>query len=272
LTPAYASPEMLLGEKADPRDDVYALACVTYELMVGRHPFNGYTAVKAAHDGMQVERRPGMSRRQHRALARGLAFRQTDRSPSVEAFLDEIAGPLGARGRSLRQAVLAVVATATIVAAIAAGVWWYNHKNADEQLLRELMNGAEIAAEEARRQTGMEPAALDTSERDLLIEQGQEYLQVSAKEFSPALLSEGVSSAYGAFSIALKTDPSSRTAAEGIVEIVRQYEAEARRLYDAGQYREAAEMAGFGLKIHATRESLENLKRDAEAQLGTEAG
>ena len=272
LTPAYASPEMLLGEKADPRDDVYALACVTYELMVGRHPFNGATAVKAAHDGMQVKRTPGMSRRQHRALVRGLAFRQSDRAASVEAFLDEIAGPLGARGRSLRQAVLSTVATATVVAAIAGGAAWYTHRNADEQLLRELMNGAKVEAEDARRRTGREPAALDTTERDLLIEQGQEYLQLSAKKFSPALLSEGVSSAYGAFSIALKTDPSSKAAAEGIVEIVRQYEAEAKRLYDAGQYREAAEMAGYGLKIHATRESLENLKRDAEAQLGTEAG
>ena len=94
----------------------------------------------------------------------------------------------------------------------------------------------------------------------------------SAKKFSPALLSEGVSSAYGAFSIALKTDPSSNAAAEGIVEVVRQYEAEARRLYDTGQYREAAEMAGYGLKIHSTRESLEKLKREAEAKLGTEGG
>jgi hypothetical protein len=31
-------------------------------------------------------------------------------------------------------------------------------------------------------------------------------------------------------------------------------------------------MAGYGLKIHSTRESLENLKREAEARLGTEGG
>jgi hypothetical protein len=221
---------------------------------------------------MQVKRTPGMSRRQHRALVRGLAFRQSDRSASVESFLDEIAGPLGARGRSLRQALLSIVATATVVAAIAGGAWWYTHRNADEQLLQELMNGAKIEAEEAQRQTGRQPAVVDPTERDLLLEQGQEYLTLSAKKFSPALLSEGVSSAYGAFSIALESDPSSKAAAEGIIAVVHQYEAEARRLYDAGQYREAAEMAGYGLKIHSTRESLENLKREAEAKLGTEGG
>ncbi|NJN50507.1 MAG: serine/threonine protein kinase [Gammaproteobacteria bacterium] len=37
LTPEYASCEMFEGQSADPRDDVYALACVTYLLLTGRH-------------------------------------------------------------------------------------------------------------------------------------------------------------------------------------------------------------------------------------------
>jgi len=115
LTPAYASPEMLLDQATDPRDDVYALACVSYELMTGRHPFNGVPALSAMHDGMKVKRIKGMGRYQYKALLHGLAFRQQDRTPTVEAFLDEIAGPFGVRGRALRRAVFPMVGTAPLV-------------------------------------------------------------------------------------------------------------------------------------------------------------
>lgn len=47
VSPAYASIEMLIGEPPDARDDIYALACVTYFLLTGRHPFNGIDAIKA---------------------------------------------------------------------------------------------------------------------------------------------------------------------------------------------------------------------------------
>ncbi len=38
-SPAYAAPELLLGAPADPRDDVFSLAVVGYQLLTGRHPF-----------------------------------------------------------------------------------------------------------------------------------------------------------------------------------------------------------------------------------------
>ena len=39
LTPPYASPEMIEDQEPDPRDDVYALACIAHEVLTGRHPF-----------------------------------------------------------------------------------------------------------------------------------------------------------------------------------------------------------------------------------------
>lgn len=38
-TPEYISPELILGQQASPRSDIYSLGVVLYELLVGQHPF-----------------------------------------------------------------------------------------------------------------------------------------------------------------------------------------------------------------------------------------
>ena len=44
-TPQYMSPEQAMGDReVDARSDVYALACVTYEMLVGEPPYTGPTA------------------------------------------------------------------------------------------------------------------------------------------------------------------------------------------------------------------------------------
>jgi serine/threonine protein kinase len=92
LTPAYASAEMLEGEEPDPRDDLYALACVAYELLTGKHPFNKLPANSARDNNLVPNPIKGLKRRQHKGLMRGLAFAREDRSQSVEQFLIELEG------------------------------------------------------------------------------------------------------------------------------------------------------------------------------------
>ena len=54
-TPQYAAPEQLLGQASDCRVDLYALASVLYEMIVGRPPFEAatiYELIHAVHDTM----------------------------------------------------------------------------------------------------------------------------------------------------------------------------------------------------------------------------
>ena len=89
LTPAYASYEMLEGEEPDTRDDTYALGCMAYELLTGKHPFNKLPANKAKENGLKPPIIKGLKKKQNRALQRSIAFERKDRSPTVEHFLEE---------------------------------------------------------------------------------------------------------------------------------------------------------------------------------------
>lgn len=115
LTPAYASPEMLENREPDPRDDIYALGCITYELLTGRHPFNRLSALQARDAGLRPQRPPGLGHRQWRALRNALALRRELRTTTVNGFLKEI----GARDARRRQPLLIGAGTALAAAAAA---------------------------------------------------------------------------------------------------------------------------------------------------------
>jgi formylglycine-generating enzyme required for sulfatase activity len=91
LTPAYASPEMLENEEPDPRDDVYALACVAWKLMTGELPFKAKDP-SAARDVAQLACPRELSRREFRALCHALQFERGKRTPSARQFLLEFSG------------------------------------------------------------------------------------------------------------------------------------------------------------------------------------
>ncbi|HEY8519675.1 MAG TPA: protein kinase [Gammaproteobacteria bacterium] len=71
----------------DPRDDVYGLACVAYELLAGRHPFNANSPLEALNAGLGLAPIQGSAPERWHALARGLALRREERTPSVATFL-----------------------------------------------------------------------------------------------------------------------------------------------------------------------------------------
>ena len=92
LTPAYASHEQLEGQEPDIRDDVYALGCVAYELLTGKHPFNKVPANKAREKRLVPPYIESLNKIQNTALAGAIAFFRPDRSPSINHFIKELEG------------------------------------------------------------------------------------------------------------------------------------------------------------------------------------
>lgn len=54
-SPTYMSPEQACGEQVDHRSDIYSLGCVMYELLTGRPPFQGNSALAVLHKHLSEE-------------------------------------------------------------------------------------------------------------------------------------------------------------------------------------------------------------------------
>ncbi len=89
LTPAYASCEMLDQRDADPADDVYALAVVTYLLLSGFHPFDRLPASSAKALRLEPAHSEKIAAKYRKILFRGLAFEREQRTPNAKQFLHE---------------------------------------------------------------------------------------------------------------------------------------------------------------------------------------
>jgi Serine/threonine protein kinase len=88
LTPAYASLEMTQGKEPSPSDDIYALGCVAFELLTGKHPFDKVSAEVALKEGRKPPPVPGLTRRQYKVLCDSVAFHAGQRPKSVEALVE----------------------------------------------------------------------------------------------------------------------------------------------------------------------------------------
>ena len=126
LTPAYASPEMLENEEPDPRDDVYALACVAWKLLTGKLPFKAKDP-SAARNVAQLACPRELSRREFRALCHALQFEREKRTPSARQFLLEFSGA----GSKISWPVAAGIAV-SMTALIAAAAFFAPHPAAQK--------------------------------------------------------------------------------------------------------------------------------------------
>lgn len=120
LTPAYASPEMVEHREPDPRDDIYGLACITWEMLTGHHPFNRLSGAEARAAGMKLARPRQLGYRQWRTLKAALSFERPARTPSIEAFMQGLRGE-----RPLRETMALAASAVAALLVMAAGAGYY---------------------------------------------------------------------------------------------------------------------------------------------------
>lgn len=124
-TPIYMSPEQASGAKLDTRTDIYSLACVVYEMLVGEPPFRGPTpqaiTAKKLSGGYPLLRvvRPTVPQAVDQVLSRGLAVIPADRFASAEEFSSSLRAAFKPKPRRLVPWVIASVAAIGAALAIA---------------------------------------------------------------------------------------------------------------------------------------------------------
>jgi serine/threonine protein kinase/tetratricopeptide (TPR) repeat protein len=97
-TPQYAAPEQLRGQSVDGRTDLFAAGVVLYEMLAGKPPFGGDSAVEVFH-AIMYEQPPVLTGSPavaalDRVVNHALAKRPEDRYQSVEAMAQDIRSAL----------------------------------------------------------------------------------------------------------------------------------------------------------------------------------
>jgi serine/threonine-protein kinase len=109
-TPYYMSPEQATGDQhIGPASDIYAIACVLYEMLVGEPPFPGSTAqavlgrIISGEATPATEHRPAIPANVDSAIRRGLEKIAADRFATADEFGKALQDPVGSRWRSAQR-------------------------------------------------------------------------------------------------------------------------------------------------------------------------
>jgi serine/threonine protein kinase len=88
-SPYYMSPEQALGEELDPRTDLYSLGVIFFEMLLGRKPYTGSSAIEVLQEHVNAplpQLPPNLAHHQP-VLNRLLAKSRDERYASAEELL-----------------------------------------------------------------------------------------------------------------------------------------------------------------------------------------
>jgi tetratricopeptide (TPR) repeat protein len=184
LTPAYATVEMVNREAPSFSDDVYALACVFYQMLTGHHPYERLSAADAQAKKLKAKRPEVLSNKEWQALNQGLSFSKAKRPATIEAFRASLIPD--------KRSPLVKIVVGVLLVVIAGGAWLgiqqYQKDRSRERVIDDRLQAAkecfyqqsyQCAIENARVVTNLAPA---NSEAQELLKGAQQALQKSERQ------------------------------------------------------------------------------------------
>ena len=128
-TPLYMSPEQLRREEPTPASDIYALAVIAYEMLMGRHPFEGAETheelLERQKKGVRVAPsalRRGLSEEADRVILKALSYDAGKRYHTAREFGEKLAWALLKTRRPWHR-IIWPVAAALLIAVLAVALW-----------------------------------------------------------------------------------------------------------------------------------------------------
>ncbi|ATB37026.1 hypothetical protein CYFUS_002447 [Cystobacter fuscus] len=145
-TPRYMAPELLRGEAADARSDVFAFCVALYEAIYGQHPFAGTTQAESIQNQREGRARPPPMNSPvpawvERPLMQGLRADPTQRPESMRALVAELEDDPEVRRRLRKRVVLAASLIATLFVLLVSAVVTLTKQQTQCALLERQLHG-----------------------------------------------------------------------------------------------------------------------------------
>jgi serine/threonine protein kinase len=242
LTPSYASLEMFYGDPPDPTDDIYAFACICYQLLVNKHPYRKRSAREAFEKSMTPARIEGLKDAQWHALLAGLALQREKRAASVDEFIDGLLPP---RREPWKYAAFALLLLASLVSV-------YFLTRPPEIVAPSLFENPPPAAEMTPELQAQVTQMLEVADVHMMVGR---------------LLSPPGSNALDEYRKVLELNPYNRQAIAGLRALLEELTRQARSALAAGEVERAGELVKEGLAIHTENEALQSLSAELETLL-----